>query len=143
MKTMTARVIASGFATGVMKSLKASSVLPGLSFTGSGRSGAASSSRSLSASAALPMALPSFGWRSARIFSTMFCRYSGSLAASDTACVAAKAPTAKMIAKPTKTTISVASGRPSFQRSRRRTAGASTNDSRIAIASGTSTSFAK
>ena len=78
----------------------------------------------LIASAALP-SLPSLGARSARILALMFSRYSGSLAASDTAWLAANQPTAPMSEKPSTTTMKVAGTRPSRQRSSRRTAGAS------------------
>ena len=144
MKTITAKVMANGFATGATKSAKASSGVPAVSFTGiGGRSGAACSCRSLIAWAAFPTVLDCFGWRSAPIFSTMFARYSGRLAASDTAWLAASAPTAKMIEKPTATTMSVEAARPSFQRSSHRTAGASRKESRSAIARGINTSLAR
>ena len=143
-KTITASVIATGFATGARKSASASNELAGVSFTGTGgRSGAACFSMSLIASAALPMVLRRSGWRSAWIFFTMFWRYSGSLAASDTACVAATAVTARIAPKPSTATTSVEATRPNFQPSRRRTAGASRNDSRMATASGISTSAAR
>ena len=115
-----------------------------VSFTGiGGRSGAASSSRSLIASAALPIVLSFFGARSARIFSTMFSRYSGSFAASDTAWVPARANTPSRQPKASRTTIRVDGMRPSLHCSKRRTAGASRNAKRIAIASGISTSLAR
>ena len=73
----------------------------------------------------------------------MLWRYSGSFAASDTAWVAAIAPMPKITPKPTALTTTVAARRGSFQRSRRRTAGAARNASRIAMASGISTSAAR
>ncbi len=143
-KTMTASVIASGRATGVTKSAVASNAFAGLSLTGiGGCSGAASFSMSLMAAAALPMLLSCFGWRSAWIFLTMFCRYSGSCAPSATACEAATPTMVATTAKANSTTISVAARRGSFHCSRRRTAGASRKANRIATASGTSTSLAR
>src|SRR5882672_9236012 len=50
---------------------------------------------------------------------------------------------AKMTPKPKSATTSVETVRPSFHCSRRRTAGASRNDSRIATATGISTSWAR
>ena len=88
--TITASAMASGFATGAMKSVSASMGVPGLSLTGNGAcSGAASFSMSLIAWAALPMLVSRFGWRRAWIFCEMLWRYSGSFAPSDTACTAA------------------------------------------------------
>jgi len=142
--TITARVIAAGFATGARKSPSASNADAGVSLTGiGGRSGAACFSMSLIASAALPMVLRRSGCRSLWIFETMFWRYSGSLAASERACVAATAPTPRMTPNANKETTSVAAMRPRCQRSRCRTAGASKNASRIASASGIRTSAAR
>jgi len=142
--TITASVIASGAATGAMNCANASIGVPGVSFTGTGgRSGAASFSMSLIASAALPRFESRSGWRSLWIFSTMLCRYSGSFAASDTACMAATPATAKTTPKPSSATMSVDGMRPSFHCSRRRTAGASRNEKRMASASGIRTSFAR
>jgi hypothetical protein len=70
-------------------------------------------------------------------------RYSGSFAASETAWLAATQPTAPMSEKPRTTTMRVETTRPSFSRSPSRTAGASRNASRMASASGISTSRAR
>ena len=143
-KTMTAIVMASGFATGAMKSAVASKAFAGLSFTGiGGRSGAASLSMSLMASAALPRLVSRFGWRSALIFFTMLCRYSGSWPPSATACDAAMPAIPKIKPKPRSDTISAEGTRPSFHCSRRRTAGARRNARSSATASGISTSCAR
>ena len=87
--------------------------------------------------------LPSPGFFRSSIFAPMFLRYSGSFAASETACVPATYPTAPITEKPNATTMTVESTRPSFQRSRRRAAGASRKASRIASANGISTSRAR
>ncbi len=142
MNTITASAVPTGCANGVMKSRIASNGEPGVSLTASGAcSGAASSCRSLIAPAALPRS-PCAGCCTAWIFSMMFSRYSGSLAASDTACLAAIPAMAAITEKASSTTIRVAGMRHS-QRSRRRTAGASRKLNRIASASGISTSLAR
>ena len=87
-KTITASAMASGFATGAMKSMTAPRCgVPGVSFTGRRPLGRGLLLHVLDApSAALPMLLSRFGVRSAWIFCAMFWRYSGSFAPSETAC---------------------------------------------------------
>ena len=95
------------------------------------------------ASAARPSSVPSVGSLTTRSFLRDVVRYSGSFAASETAWLPATQPTAPMSENPRTTTMSVDTTRPSFSRSNIRTAGASRKASRMASASGISTSRAR
>src|SRR5688500_2004755 len=141
--TTTARAVPTGFTNGSIHSRSAASAVGGVSATAIGAApGAASFSSSLIASAALPR-LPSCGSRTARIFLLMLARYSGSLAASESAWLVATAPLAAIAATAMVTAMRVEKTRPNRQCSSRRTTGASRKDSRIARASGISTSRAR
>src|SRR6185503_5270800 len=142
--TITASAVPRGLANGVTKSMSCAYGDFGVSVTGIGFCGVGSAcfSRSLSAFCAWAI-LPTPGFLSSRILAVTFLRYSGSFAASETACTPATVAIAPITEKPNATTMHVESTRPSFQRSRRRTAGASRKASSPASANGISTSRAR
>src|SRR5687767_5281553 len=142
--TTTASAVATGFTNGATHSASCPNAVCAVGVTCSGSCGEGSASRSSSAIASAAWAiLLSPGSFTARIFAKMLARYSGRFAASEIAWAPAIQPRAPMSEKLIITTMRVEAMRPSFQCSRRRTTGASRNESRIARASGMRTSRAR